>query len=116
MTSHTYSIMAKWKIRHPGKVDYTNLGKVGKRWYTLEDHHGKRERVYGYKSDGRWFGYTRSTLANAPCSHCGRTGVFGRRLRSHWCATCAKPHDCKGEPSMSWHGCGIWQNDWREIW
>lgn len=115
------------RTRVTGKVDFASLGvaKPILRWFTLENNIGERVRVFGYTAflhDGPWFGY--SDLKLAPCSHCGRSGVFGGRLKSHWCPAnwdgkalpCGKAHDCKGEPSMSFHGVKSWPvQDWREI-
>lgn len=107
--------MAKLRVRHPGKVNYEALGQPHLRWRTLQGPGGVRLYVYAHESGGRWLGYTRAGLKEAPCSHCGRTGVFGGHVKSHWCADCK--HDCKAEPSMSWHGCGIWSSEkgWSEV-
>lgn len=131
------------RVRVAGKVNFDKLGVVepAVRWRILENREGRRIRIYGYSAHaatGPWFGYEREDLINAPCTHCGRSGVFGGKLESHWCpgnlgndsagdsVPCpsnAKGHDCKGEPSMSWHGAKQWHiagnhwgyEEWAEI-
>ena len=127
-----------------GKVDLKNLWKNESerqrriRWRTLQGtQNGAMVSIYGYAvhPDGPWFGYLLPDLINAPCVHCGLTGVFRSESWVHECPgsyqghrlPCSEgvplidaSHPCRGEPSMSYAavtgGPSLWRSDdWREV-
>ena len=67
--------------------------------------------MYGYSVGpyGPWFGYPKGSLQDAPCSHCGQTGLYQNEQWRHHCpgifegvpCSLLEDHLCKGEPSMS---------------
>ena len=106
-----------------GKVDYKNLWKNMQerakhiRWRKLVPRldaaiDGAVIEMFGYacQSGGPWFGYPRNSLQDAPCSHCGQTGIFQHESWRHHCpgylpggkqCSLLEDHLCRGEPSMA---------------
>lgn len=128
-----------------GKVDFKNLWKNECerrrriRWRTLQStHNSGLVSIFGYavNPNGPWFGYVLPDLINAPCVHCGQSGVFRPETWVHECTgfyqghrlPCAEgipaletSHPCRGEPSMSYStssggGPSLWRSaDWQEV-
>lgn len=126
-----------------GKVDSKNLWRREQermrrvRWRTLQRAGTSAlVSIFGYAvhPGGPWFGYQWQDLMTAPCSHCGRTGVFTESSWEHECPgsydghrlPCAegiphhlKAHPCDGVPSMSYagdRGPSLWRaKDWKEL-
>lgn len=109
-----------------GKVDYKNLWKNMQdrakhiRWRKLVPRLDMPVRsveiatieMFGYAcaEGGPWFGYPRVSLIDAPCSHCGQTGIFQNESWRHHCSgrlpggvqcPLLEDHLCRGEPSMA---------------
>lgn len=118
--------------RAPGKVDM-HAARPPTRLRTLVNiESGETIEIYGYAGhppcDGPWFGYLVSELTEAPCKHCGQTGVFQPGNWGHVCPgywdmrskdkvklECEPGHTCEGAPSMSFHGAGQWSfKEWEE--
>jgi hypothetical protein len=117
-----------------GKVDYQNLlrDQIHRekhiRWRTLRKipDDGLTIQIFGYACHaiGPWFGYAKTNLREAPCSHCGQIDIFQHSEWTHVCPgywdnqqlPCLADHACRGEPSMSAGLAVMWKSgDWTEL-